>query len=77
MCASPASELLGGDVDGHVPDVTEAPHEYRSTPRTVARLEFPTVLDLVGRTPIVRLEGLGREVPELLAKLEYLNPAGP
>jgi cystathionine beta-synthase len=39
--------------------------------------EFPTVLDLVGATPIVRLEKLGREVaPTLLAKLEYLNPGG-
>src|SRR5207248_2181936 len=38
---------------------------------------YPTVLDLVGRTPIVRLQKLGREVrPELLAKLEYLNPGG-
>jgi cystathionine beta-synthase len=39
--------------------------------------EFPTVLELVGRTPIVRLEKVGRDVaPELLAKLEYLNPGG-
>jgi len=39
--------------------------------------EYPTVLELVGRTPIVRLERLSREVPgELLAKLEYLNPGG-
>jgi cystathionine beta-synthase len=43
----------------------------------VARREYPTVLELVGRTPIVRLERLSREVPgELLAKLEYLNPGG-
>ena len=43
----------------------------------MARAEFPTVLDLVGHTPIVRLERLGRDVPgELLAKLEYLNPGG-
>jgi cystathionine beta-synthase len=41
------------------------------------RREYPTVLDLVGETPIVRLERLSREVPgELLAKLEYLNPGG-
>jgi len=39
--------------------------------------EYPTVLELVGHTPIVRLERLSREVPgELLAKLEYLNPGG-
>jgi cystathionine beta-synthase len=42
----------------------------------VAR-EFPTLLDLVGATPIVRLDKLGRDVaPTLLAKLEYLNPGG-
>jgi cystathionine beta-synthase len=40
-------------------------------------VEFPTVLELVGGTPIVRLPKLGREVdPTLLAKLEYLNPGG-
>ena len=39
--------------------------------------EYPTLLDLVGETPIVRLERIGRDVqPTLLAKLEYLNPGG-
>ena len=39
--------------------------------------EYPTVLGLVGSTPIVRLEKLSRDVPgRLLAKLEYLNPGG-
>ena len=39
--------------------------------------EYPTLLDLVGPTPIVRLDRIGREVePQLLAKLEYLNPGG-
>jgi cystathionine beta-synthase len=43
----------------------------------VARREYPSVLELVGSTPIVRLERLSRSVPgELLAKLEYLNPGG-
>jgi len=43
----------------------------------MARREYPTVLELVGSTPIVRLERLSRDVPgELLAKLEYLNPGG-
>jgi cystathionine beta-synthase len=42
----------------------------------VAR-EYPTVLELVGNTPIVRLDGITRGVkPRLLAKLEYLNPGG-
>jgi cystathionine beta-synthase len=39
--------------------------------------DYPTVLDLVGDTPLVRLQRLSREVaPTLLAKLEYLNPGG-
>ena len=39
--------------------------------------EYPTLLDLVGHTPIVRLERIARDVePTLLAKLEYLNPGG-
>ena len=43
----------------------------------MGRREYPTVLELVGHTPIVRLERLSRDVPgELLAKLEYLNPGG-
>jgi cystathionine beta-synthase len=38
---------------------------------------YPTVLELVGSTPIVRLDKLSREIPgQLLAKLEYLNPGG-
>ena len=39
--------------------------------------EYPTVLDLVGNTPIVRLDRISKEVPgTILAKLEYLNPGG-
>ncbi len=39
--------------------------------------EYPTLLDLIGGTPIVRLQHIGRELgPTLLAKLEYLNPGG-
>jgi cystathionine beta-synthase len=38
---------------------------------------YQSALDLVGDTPIVRLEKLGKDVqPALLAKLEYLNPGG-
>jgi cystathionine beta-synthase len=38
---------------------------------------YPTFLELVGNTPIVRLDSLGRDVdPLLLAKLEYVNPGG-
>src|SRR5207248_2739824 len=41
------------------------------------RTEYPTVLELVDATPIVRLDKLGADVePTLLAKLEYLNPGG-
>ena len=39
--------------------------------------EFPTVLELVGATPIVRLDKLSpRGGAQILAKLEYLNPGG-
>jgi cystathionine beta-synthase len=38
---------------------------------------FPSVLELIGNTPIVRFERFGRETgAELLAKLEFLNPGG-
>jgi cystathionine beta-synthase len=38
---------------------------------------FPTVLDLVGSTPIVRLDRISAEVPgAILAKLEFMNPGG-
>jgi cystathionine beta-synthase len=39
--------------------------------------EYPTVLDLVGGTPIVRLDRISEDVPgTILAKLEYMNPGG-
>jgi cystathionine beta-synthase len=42
----------------------------------VAR-EYPTLLELVGATPIVRLDRLSpRSGAQILAKLEYLNPGG-
>ncbi|HWE80875.1 MAG TPA: cystathionine beta-synthase [Gaiellaceae bacterium] len=39
--------------------------------------QYPSVLDLIGSTPVVRLDRISREVPgTILAKLEYLNPGG-
>jgi len=39
--------------------------------------QYPSALELVGQTPIVRLDSIARNVaPQLLAKLEYLNPGG-
>jgi cystathionine beta-synthase len=39
--------------------------------------EYPSMLELVGNTPIVRLDSVGRKVkPRLLAKLDHLNPGG-
>jgi cystathionine beta-synthase len=39
--------------------------------------EYPTLLDLIGGTPIVRLQKLGRATgANLLVKLEHLNPGG-
>jgi cystathionine beta-synthase len=40
-------------------------------------VEYPTIIDLVGNTPIVRLDRISQDVPgTILAKLEYLNPGG-
>jgi len=39
--------------------------------------EYPTVLDLIGGTPIVRLDRISADIPgTILAKLEYMNPGG-
>ena len=36
-----------------------------------------SLIDLIGDTPLVRLDRIGRDVPgQLLAKLEFLNPGG-
>src|SRR5256886_3389139 len=44
--------------------------------RTMAR-DYSSILELVGNTPIVGLDRIGRGVqPRILAKLEYLNPGG-
>jgi cystathionine beta-synthase len=41
------------------------------------RRHYPSVLDLVGNTPLVKLQQLGgRDGPLLLAKLEFMNPGG-
>jgi cystathionine beta-synthase len=62
-----AGPRLGGAVEAA---------SWSITLRLVAR-EYPTVLELVGGTPIVRLDRIGRDVkPRLLAKLEFLNPGG-
>jgi cysteine synthase A len=38
---------------------------------------FDSVLELIGRTPMVKLKRISREIPaEIWAKLEYLNPSG-
>jgi cystathionine beta-synthase len=43
----------------------------------VTARQYPTVLDLVGNTPLVRLQKVARNVaPTVVAKLEYMNPGG-
>ena len=38
---------------------------------------YPTIIDLVGDTPIVRLDRISEDVPAtILAKLEFMNPGG-
>ena len=39
--------------------------------------DYPTLIDLVGDTPIVRLDRISQDVPgTILAKLEFMNPGG-
>jgi cystathionine beta-synthase len=39
--------------------------------------DYPTIIDLVGNTPIVRLDRVSQDVPgSILAKLEFMNPGG-
>src|SRR5712671_3449752 len=39
--------------------------------------EYPTIIDLVGDTPIVRLDRISQDIPgTILAKLEFMNPGG-
>jgi cystathionine beta-synthase len=57
------------------PPGLESKDDSRRLPR-VPR-EYPSVLELVGGTPIVRLQKVGRDTGStILAKLEYLNPGG-
>src|SRR5438105_6725854 len=66
--------LSFSDHETQRPRPTSIPGEYASG--RMARA-FPTVLDLVGGTPIVRLDRIGRGTgARLLAKLEHLNPGG-
>jgi cystathionine beta-synthase len=55
------------------PGIEIDPVTDRGPPMEVA----DSLMDLVGNTPLVRLDRVGRDVPgQLLAKLEYLNPGG-
>src|SRR6266478_1272726 len=49
-----------------------------SSPTPVAERAAASVLDLIGRTPLVRLHRFERETPgvELYAKAEWRNPGG-
>src|ERR687886_840007 len=55
----------------------DMPSAAIAVPFSRVQKDYPTILDLVGATPIVRLQKIGAGVePTLLAKLEYLNPGG-
>lgn len=65
--------LFTDDPSSAPPGVEVHPIADPGSPMEVAA----SVLDLVGRTPMVRLDRVGRDLPcHLLAKLEYLNPGG-
>jgi cystathionine beta-synthase len=59
--------------DLHIEGVEIVPITDPGAPMEVS----DSLLDLVGNTPLVRLDRTGRDLPcELLAKLEFLNPGG-
>jgi cystathionine beta-synthase len=65
--------LFTDDLDTAPPDVTAHPITDPGPPIDAA----DNVLDLIGNTPLVRLDTIGRDLAcHLLAKLEYLNPGG-
>src|SRR3954471_4702559 len=52
--------------------MTPAAVVFRRMPRA-----YPTIIHLVGNTPIVRLDRISQDVPgTILAKLEFMNPGG-
>ncbi len=68
-----ATVLFSDDAPAGLEGVTVHPVRDPGPPMEAAE----TVLDLVGNTPLVRLDRIGRELPcHLLAKLEHLNPGG-
>ena len=64
---------LHTDDDVHLDGVDVVPISDRGAPMATAQ----SLLDLVGNTPLVRLDVIGRDLGcHLLAKLEFLNPGG-
>src|SRR5205823_3399700 len=62
----------GGRQTGSASSSGRKSSRLRRVPR-----DYPTLLQLIGKTPVVRLQKIGRELgPTLLVKLEYLNPGG-
>jgi cystathionine beta-synthase len=65
--------LFNDDLVEPIAGVEVCPITDSGPPMDVAE----SVIDLIGHTPIVRLDRIGRHLPcHLLAKLEYLNPGG-
>ena len=64
---------LHTDDDVHIDSIDVVPITDRGEPMAVAQ----SLVDLVGNTPLVRLDVVGRDLGcHLLAKLEFLNPGG-
>ena len=64
---------LHTDDEVHLDGIDVVPITDRGAPMAVAQ----SLLDLVGNTPLVRLDVIGRDLGcHLLAKLEFLNPGG-
>lgn len=68
-----AVTLYSNELNEEIEGVEVLPLNDQGPPMEVAE----SLLDIVGNTPLVRLARTSRDVaPQLLAKLEYLNPGG-
>jgi cysteine synthase B len=65
--------LVGGGAAG-----SHGGRVQRMTGLTTGRLTLASIVDLIGRTPLLRLRRFGRDLPrvELYAKAEFQNPGG-
>ena len=73
----PSADRCDLHLDSSLDRLVANVHGGGTLPRRDGPREYPTILDLVGHTPIVRLDRISRTCrATILAKLEFMNPGG-